>query len=176
MRFSLVGLAVVIVDQVTKAWISYALTPGETRMVIPGLLHLTYVYNPGAAFGLLQSQQLLLTIIAIAVLLYAWFQRRLIRQQSFAMRLGITLGLSGAVGNTIDRIWRGAVLDFVDVPWIPVFNVADTAIVIGVIIIFAVILLQPDEPARAEEHASTDERGAGTRDGAGTLHGHDGKG
>lgn len=176
MRFSLVGLAVVVLDQATKAWISYALTPGETRTVIPGLLHVTYVYNPGAAFGLLQSQQLLLTIVAVAVLLYAWSKRHLISQQSFAMRLGITLGLAGAVGNTIDRIWRGAVLDFVDVPWIPIFNVADTAIVIGVIIIFAVILFQPDEPDRAEDKVSAPGRGTAPRDGAGTLPGHDGKG
>lgn len=144
MRFPWVGLAVVLVDQATKTWVSHTLTPGETRMILPGLLHLTYVYNPGAAFGLFPSQQLLLTIVAGAVLLYAWMQRRLISEQSFAMRLGITLGLAGAVGNTIDRIWRGAVLDFVDVLVLPVFNIADTAIVIGVATLFVVILFSPD--------------------------------
>lgn len=144
MRFSLVGLAVVLIDQATKAWVSHALTPGETRVLLPGMLQLTYVYNPGAAFGLFPSQQVFLTLVAGAVLVYAWMKRRLISQQSFAMRLGITLGLAGAIGNTIDRVWRGAVLDFVDVLVLPVFNVADTAIVTGVAILFLVILFSPD--------------------------------
>lgn len=150
MRFSLVGLAVVLVDQATKAWVSHSLTPGEARMILPGLLHMTYVYNPGAAFGLFPSQQLFLTVVAGAVLLYAWMKRHLISQQSFAMRLGITLGLSGAVGNTIDRIWRGAVLDFIDVHVLPVFNVADMAIVTGVAILIAVILFGPDGADRPD--------------------------
>lgn len=153
MRLSLVGLAVVLVDQATKAWVSHALAPGESRTILPGLLHVTHVYNPGAAFGLFPSQQLLLTVIAGALLVYAWIKRRQIRRQSFAMRLGITLGLAGAAGNAVDRVWRGAVLDFIDVPMLPVFNVADTAIVIGVAVLFAVILFQPDGPGAADDRS-----------------------
>lgn len=151
MRFSLVGLAVVVLDQATKAWVKSALTPGETRLVFPGLLHVTHVYNTGAAFGLLQSQQLLLTAVSVAVLVYAWTKRRLISEQPSAIKLGITLGLAGAVGNTIDRIVRGAVLDFISVPLIPVFNVADVAITVGVIVLLAAILFQREEPAPQTE-------------------------
>ncbi len=139
--------------------------PGESRTILPGLLHVTHVYNPGAAFGLFPSQQLLLTVIAGALLVYAWIKRRQIRRQSFAMRLGITLGLAGAAGNAVDRVWRGAVLDFIDVPMLPVFNVADTAIVIGVAVLFAVILFQPDGPGRPTPFGPKRRRLRGRSDG-----------
>src|SRR5690606_23931827 len=153
--------AVVLIDQATKGWISYAMTPGASRLIIPGLLRFTYSYTPGAAFGLFQSQQLLLVTVSVAVLVYGWSRRDYISRRSVAARLGIALGLGGAAGNTLDRLWRGAVLDFIDVPWIPVFNVADTAIVLGVIIMSAVLLFQPARPeARLDPEASL-EPGAG---------------
>src|SRR5690606_7872983 len=83
--------------------------------------------------------------------------RDYISRQSVAARLGIALGLGGAAGNTLDRLWRGAVLDFIDVPWIPVFNVADTAIVPGVIVMSPVLLSQPAAPEpRLEPEAGLD--------------------
>lgn len=153
--------AVVLIDQATKGWISYAMTPGESRLIIPGLLRFTYLYNPGAAFGLFQSQQLLLVTVSVAVLVYGWIRRDYISRQSVAARLGIALGLGGAAGNTLDRLWRGAVLDFIDVPWIPVFNVADTAIVLGVIIMSAVLLFQPARPETRLDPEASLEPGAG---------------
>src|SRR5690606_22831910 len=153
--------AVVLIDQATKGWISYAMTPGESRLIIPGLLRFTYFFNPGAAFGLFQSQQLLLVTVSVAVLVYGWIRRDYISRQSVAARLGIALGLGGAAGNTLDRLWRGAVLDFIDVPWIPVFNVADTAIVLGVIIMSAVLLFQPAIPAARLDPEASLEPGAG---------------
>lgn len=147
MRFSFVGLAVVILDQATKAWVSASIAPGETRIVVPGWLHVTHVYNTGAAFGLLASQQVLLTVVAGALLLFAWTQRRFISGQPAPVRLGVALGLGGAVGNTLDRVWRGAVLDFLSVPWIPVFNVADMCIVAGVSVLLAVLLFGESRPA-----------------------------
>lgn len=135
-----IGLLVVILDQLTKWWISGAIPVGERRMVLPALLHVTHVYNPGAAFGLFPSQQWLFIGAAVGVLTYAWMQREYIAGQPLLMRFGIVLGLAGAVGNTIDRVWRGAVLDFIDVIIIPVFNVADVAITVGVACVLWTVL------------------------------------
>lgn len=154
MRFSLAGLAVVVLDQAAKAWIRASIAPGETWTIVPGLLHVTHVYNTGAAFGLFASQPLLLVVAAGAVLVYAWAQRRWIRRQPPAVRLGVALGLGGAVGNTIDRLWRGAVLDFLSVPFIPVFNVADMSIVAGVAILLAVLLFGLGQPAAEDRLAA----------------------
>lgn len=138
-----IGLFVVVADQATKWWISRLIPPGQTRTVLPTMLHFTHVYNPGAAFGLFPSQQWLFISAAVAVLVYAWIERAQIRKQPVIMQIGIALGLAGAIGNTIDRIWRGAVLDFIDVIVIPVFNVADMAITVGVaLVIWAVLFGQ----------------------------------
>lgn len=138
-----IGLIVILADQATKWWVSGAIPPGQTRMVLPTLLHLTHVYNPGAAFGLFPSQQWLFISAAVAVLLYVWFQREHIRRQPVVMQLGIVLGLAGAVGNTIDRVWRGAVLDFIDVIILPIFNVADMAITAGVALMIWAVVTRP---------------------------------
>src|SRR5690625_3217915 len=106
-----VGLLVVAADQATKWWVSGAIPVGETRAVLPAMLYFTHLYNPGAAFGLFPSQQWLFIGAAAAVTLYAWMQRGVLRTQPVLLRIGVMLGLAGAWGNTIDRVWRGAVLD-----------------------------------------------------------------
>lgn len=157
-----IGLLVVAADQGTKWWIGHALAVGETRMVLPTLLYFTHVYNPGAAFGLFPSQQWLFIGAAFAVLAYAWAERERIAQQPLLLRFGVVLGLAGAIGNVIDRILRGAVLDFIDIIIIPVFNVADMAITVGVVcIMWTLIVHRPD----TGEDASVERR---KREGDGT--------
>lgn len=144
-----IGLTVVVADQASKWWISGVIPQGQTRVVLPALLHFTHVYNPGAAFGLFPSQQWLFVSAAVAVLLYAWFQREQICKQPLLMQAGIVLGLAGAVGNTIDRLWRGAVLDFIDIIILPVFNVADIAITSGVALVIWTVLVGRHEEGDA---------------------------
>lgn len=139
-----VGLVVALLDQLTKWWVIRQLAPGESRPIVPGLLYLTRVHNPGAAFGLFAYHQLFLSAGAMAVLLVAWWRRRDIQRLPRGMQLAVAVGLGGAVGNLIDRLWRGAVVDFIDTLVIPVFNVADTAIVAGVAVLLLYILLGRD--------------------------------
>ena len=106
--------------------------PGESLPLIPHALHLTYVRNRGAAFGLLQGRQSLFIILALGII--AWLVRELAFRPSAsrAVRWGCALVLGGAAGNLLDRLRFGYVVDFIDLRVWPVFNVGDSAITIGV--------------------------------------------
>ena len=124
------ALAVLAVDQATKAlW-------GETSAIlIPGVMRFVPVRNTGVAFGLFQGGNALLisvTALACAVLLYVLSRKTV----STADRLGCALMLGGALGNLTDRVWHGHVVDFIAMDWLPffpVFNLADTALVGGIV-------------------------------------------
>jgi signal peptidase II len=130
----------VILDQATKLWARSALSSGESREVIPGFFNLTLVYNRGAAGGAFASLAPLLVIITLVVI-YGIFRLRRERSRSRILALSLGLLLGGAVGNLIDRLAFGRVTDFLDFgvvyggherSW-PTFNVADIALVIGVL-------------------------------------------
>ncbi len=139
--FSLIiTVLVVIVDRVTKNFFSTLLSPGESLPVIPRVLHLTLVHNTGIAFGFFKDYGLVFIIIpAIAIILlifniYYYHQNNEVLNRPYIA--GFSLILGGAIGNLFDRIKYGHVIDFIDFVhrW-PVFNVADSAISIGAIII-----------------------------------------
>lgn len=134
LTFFLVALIVVALDQISKFFIRANMALGQS---IPeeGFFRITYGTNTGGVFGLFANQAFLITLTAIvgvaAILVYSrypLFNRVLVR-----IALGLLLG--GAVGNLIDRIRFGEVVDFIDVGAWPVFNVADSAVVVGVILI-----------------------------------------
>lgn len=138
MVFFLIALAVSATDQLSKTWIRTNLVVGQS---IPetGFFQITHARNTGAAFGLFYGQSFALTIVALvgitAILLYALFTHRhfpFLDNILSKSALGLVLG--GTVGNLIDRFRQGHVTDFIDVGIWPVFNLADSAIVIGVII------------------------------------------
>ncbi len=137
--YGLAALAVVL-DQMVKQWVVYdLLLPQRATVQVAGPLHFTMVWNPGVSFGFLRADHdlvrwaLILFSFGVAGVL-AWWARTAARP---LMGLGLGLVMGGAVGNAIDRIRFGAVVDFFDVtrigffPW--VFNVADSAITVGVI-------------------------------------------
>jgi signal peptidase II len=130
------------------------LAPGAPHaevVIVPGLLRLYYVENTGAAFGLFQGKNPLLAFLAfgVVVALVVWF-RELVRFWLGALALGLQLG--GAVGNLIDRFRHGFVVDFIDFSFWPTFNVADSAITIGVLMLLYVLLRQGQlESPRARE-------------------------
>lgn len=132
MLLFLVSVAVVLFDQMVKRLIMSDMTLGMSIPVLPGIFHITYIQNPGAAFGILAQQRWL--FIAVGFLFVGatvWFQRR-IRRASRWLQWGTALLLGGAVGNLIDRIRWGQVVDFLDFRIWPVFNIADISIVVGV--------------------------------------------
>ena len=137
-----VAIAVVVLDQITKAMVRPALALHESIEVIPGLLDLTRVHNTGAAFGMLNAvdfpmKTLVLSVIAmIALGGVAWYAATVPLTDRLA-RIGVAGVLGGAIGNLIDRAATGYVLDFVDAYYggwhFWAFNVADAAITVGVI-------------------------------------------
>jgi signal peptidase II len=139
-----VGLASLVVggDQATKALVRARLPLHSSRAVIPGLLDLTHVQNTGAAFGILNAADfphkaaLIAVVAAVALVSIAIYAARVSPHQLFA-RIGLALILGGAAGNLIDRFVAGYVIDFVDVYWgryhFWAFNVADSAITVGVV-------------------------------------------
>jgi signal peptidase II len=133
--------AVILLDQATKLLIQQAFRPGESLPVLPGFFSLTYVLNPGAAFGLLAGAAAAfrgpffigVSILAIGVICY--YHARHVRGQLLPA-VGLALILGGAGGNLIDRLRVGMVIDFLDFylgpyHW-PAFNVADSGITVGV--------------------------------------------
>ncbi len=134
------------IDQLSKFYIQSVLALGKSVPVLPDIFHITYILNPGAAFGILEHQRLLFIVVATALLLgVLCFQNRL-KKETLRMRLGVALLSGGAIGNLVDRIRLGAVVDFFDFRIWPIFNVADIAIVLGVgLIVWAAFLTTKEE-------------------------------
>jgi signal peptidase II len=159
-RYLWIAGMVVALDQMTKALVNDFMTLHESRTIVEGLVRLTYVQNRGAAFGILSEAGLpyqsvlfsavsLLALLAIA--LYAW--RMPVHSRLPQTALALVMG--GAIGNLLDRARLGYVIDYVDVYWgahhWPAFNVADSAITIGVALLVLDILRSPQvEESKAE--------------------------
>ena len=132
----IVVVAVLIIDQITK-YLAINLKDGRTISLIGDHLSLVYLENRGAAFGILQNQKCFLMVSSILIIGYlVYFYLKHKESLNLLMRLGIGLVLGGAVGNMIDRIFRGFVVDFISYRFpngygFPIFNIADMAVVIG---------------------------------------------
>jgi signal peptidase II len=145
-----VTLGVVALDQITKAIVRSILAPYESMTVIPGLVDLTHVLNSGVAFGLLNELDLpfknvVTTLLAALALGGIAYYARHVRREERLARLGLSLILGGAIGNLLDRLLAGRVIDFVDVYWqgwhFWAFNVADASITIGAVLVFVELLV-----------------------------------
>ena len=144
MPLLLLAAIVLILDQISKFIICRVILPGDSFPVIKNIFHLTHVQNQGAAFGLFPNQTLFFIIVTLfTILLILFFHQRISKRGSlFTWALGLILG--GALGNLIDRIRLKAVIDFLDFSlkghhW-PSFNIADSAITVGAIILFISLL------------------------------------
>ena len=133
-----VAAAVVLLDQLTKVWAVSALSDGPVR-VIGSVLQFRLTRNPGGAFSILTNLTPVLALLAVAMVVYIVRTTRRTADLVMAYSLGLVLG--GAVGNLVDRmvrspgVLRGEVVDFIKVPHWPTFNLADSAITVGVILI-----------------------------------------
>ncbi len=152
-RWLLLALVIALADQVTKWLVLATLDPFETVALVPNV-NLTLLFNEGAAFSFLSDaggwQRWLFTALALAVsgVLTVWLLR--LRRSERWLALGLALLLGGAVGNLIDRMLLGHVVDFIQIyvpviplalfnPW-PAFNLADSAITVGVMLLLSVSL------------------------------------
>lgn len=154
--YLLLSLVVLVLDQWTKHWIETRFEILETQSVIPGFFNLTHIQNTGVAFGLFAHggstvATVLLTVLGLgamgAVALYFWRTS----EEEWPLLLALALILGGAVGNLVDRFFSGAVTDFLDFyvgtyHW-HTFNIADSAITIGVVIMLLDLLFARRRPA-----------------------------
>ena len=149
--FLAVAGVVVLLDQLVKLWIRSTLAPGDTIDILPDWVHLSHSHNTGAAWGMFSGQRWFLILVSVAVSVFIIQLAR-----DFALRgalalsaLGLIFG--GAIGNLIDRVAFGYVTDMIDVDTsiellrtFPVFNIADSALTVGVILLMLEFILHRD--------------------------------
>ena len=135
----IVTAVILVLDQASKLYVDARFALYESVPVIRGWFHLTYIRNKGAAFGIFADSAVrvpfFITVSLVALLVILWYLRRLRAEQTLAA-FSLALIFAGALGNLIDRVRLGEVIDFLDVFWRhyhwPAFNVADSAICVGV--------------------------------------------
>ena len=131
--------SIIFFDRVSKMFVSDVLTYGESLPIIRNVLHMTLVHNTGIAFGFFKDQGIVFIVIPIIAIFLLVFNVYYYRQNDEALSrvyiVAFSLILGGAIGNLIDRVFYGHVVDFIDFRVWPVFNIADSAITIGAILI-----------------------------------------
>lgn len=135
MLFWIIGVVILIFDRAAKYFITSYMKLGQTIPIIIDFFHITYVKNPGAAFGILTDKKWFFIIMTIIVLLVIIYLAHTMDKQKKLMSVALGLVAGGALGNLIDRINNGLVIDYLDFRgiWPYIFNIADSAIVVGVI-------------------------------------------
>ena len=123
-----IGIFVFFIDQLVKYFVVGNMHLGESIPIIKDVFHITFVLNPGAAFGMLEHQRWIFIAVALLVVVLALVFYKHIQRESLITRIGAGLLLGGALGNLLDRIQSGLVVDFLDFRIWPVFNIADIAI------------------------------------------------
>lgn len=131
-------------DQLTKALVTRALGQGQVILLFGGLVRLDYTQNSGAAFGILQARGLLFILVAVVVSAAIIVSYRRVVVSPLPVRVALGLVLGGSIGNLVDRLRLGYVVDFIDLRWWPVFNLADSSIVVGVLLLAALAFLQTE--------------------------------
>lgn len=133
-----VGIAaLLLLDQLTKWIVLNTLTKVDTVALIDGIFHLTYCENRGAAFGIMQNRVWFFVVVTVAVFVAVIWYMIKYKPKNKWLNFSLTLLMGGALGNFVDRIFRGYVVDFLDFRLInfPIFNVADCFVVIGAILL-----------------------------------------
>ena len=160
--FFLISVGLVAADQITKAIAVAYLKPITTFPLIKDVLHLTYHENTGAAFSMLDGFRwgfVIIAVIVCGILVYVNLVKKVDSKLFYTASI---LVVSGAIGNVIDRVATGAVVDFIDFRLInfPVFNFADICLTIGVVILFFAILFTPEKKKAAKtEEENADDNG-----------------
>ena len=164
----IVMVVLVLIDQATKLAVSRLMLPGNSVDIIPGVFRFTYVQNDGAAFGMLSEHRwvfMVISVIAIVgMLIYLWK----FRPKSFVACAAVSMIVAGGIGNMIDRIALGYVIDFIDFCafpkiWMWVFNVADSCVCVGgglLVLWLLISIIKDEKAARADRLAGAVKLGA----------------
>lgn len=147
-------LIMIVLDQIVKYWTVSALKPVGSIPIWENVFHLTYVENRGAAFSILQGQKLFFVAVTIFVLILIFIAFRKNWIGHFTGKWALLMVAGGAIGNVIDRIFRGFVVDMFDFCLInyPVFNVADIFVVCGGILLIYYVMFKHPDPEKKDEH------------------------
>lgn len=140
MIYSALFIILVLIDQIIKYICVNSLQEIGSIPLIENVLHFTYVENRGAAFGIFQNAQVFFIVVTSAVLIGMVIYLKIKSPVQPVLLTAITLIAAGAVGNLIDRIFRGYVVDFIDFRVFPVFNIADIAVCCGAALLIIYIL------------------------------------
>ena len=159
---AIISAVIIALDQATKLYVDANFRLHESMPVIRGFFNLTYVRNKGAAFGILADNAVripfFITVSIVAMLGILWYINRIRNDQKLAV-FSLSLVFAGACGNLIDRVRLGEVIDFLDVFWQryhwPAFNVADSAITVGVTLLL-IDMWREDRKKSAEASQKTE--------------------
>jgi len=157
--WTIIAAAIVVLDQLSKYLVVTKIDPVEAIRVIPGLFDFVYVKNTGAAFSMLSNSTVILGVFSVifcfGVIAYWYFTK----PTHPLLKTSLTFLFAGALGNAIDRVLNGYVIDFISTSFMnfPVFNVADIAITVGaVLLIVHTIFFDKDEKGKDEKNGETD--------------------
>jgi signal peptidase II len=142
MPYFYVIIIVTCLDQLSKWLVQTKLDPFQSIDYFYGWVSLTYARNSGGAFSIFPTQTVLLSVVAVVISVLVWLNRRQISNYTRIFQVGVAIAMGGTLGNLLDRIRLGYVVDFIDFHYWPVFNIADIAIVVGVSLIILGLLLR----------------------------------
>ncbi len=154
MRVLLLSLVIVCLDQITKFVVKLQFNLGVSIDIVGDVVRLTYIENPGMAFGIQIGGQMFFTVFATIATFVIFIYIVKAREENITLRISLALILGGAIGNLIDRFLYGKVVDFIDIGigntrW-PIFNAADSAVTIGMVILGWVVLKSHKEEKKNE--------------------------
>ena len=146
MLYEIIILLLICLDQLSKIWAINHLKSIGTIPIIENVFHLTYVENRGAAFGMLENNQIIFVIVAIIASICGLYYLHT-KKVNLIGKAGIMLIISGAIGNAIDRLRLGFVVDYFDfrIIWEYVFNIADVFVVVGTILLCIYIIFYEEK-------------------------------
>jgi len=133
MLYFLIAAGVLVLDQITKYLVRAGFVLYESKAIIENVFHLTYIENPGAAFGMLADKKWFFIIATSLIMIFIIYFMISIEKDEPKANIFLAMALGGAAGNFIDRLMKGTVTDFFDFIIWPVFNIADSFIVVGMI-------------------------------------------
>lgn len=147
-----------LLDQITKLLVVQNIAPGTFAPGLKGVFRLTYIENKGAAFGILSEHRwifMVLSAIAIAAILFFLWKEK---PKSLLVQLSLGMILGGGIGNMIDRVFRGAVVDFIDLEFMRfyVFNVADSFVCVGCALLILYLILSEIQEKKKKKNSGAD--------------------
>ncbi len=130
-----IGTLLIIIDQTIKYLVHNNIVLGQLYPLIEDFLYITYVRNTGIAFGLFKNNNIFMIILISFIILVLLYLYKKEESKVFTLSIPVTLLISGAIGNLIDRIYYGFIIDYINFPFWPAFNLADSLVVIGSILL-----------------------------------------